>query len=52
MFAATRIASAVFSTQSCAALKSLANVMLSVTPGNVTGAYPVSKPGLEKISSQ
>ncbi len=43
--AASRIAFAVLPTHSCARPGSLSNVMLSVIPGNVTGAYPVSLPG-------
>lgn len=49
ILAATKMAAAVFSTHFCANSSSSSNVMLSVIPGNVTGAYPVSLPGAKIV---
>jgi hypothetical protein len=47
--AATRIAALVLPTHSCASSASWSNVIDSVMPGNVTGAYPVSLPGANSV---
>jgi hypothetical protein len=49
ILAATKIAALVFCTHSCANSASSSNVILSVIPGNVTGAYPVSRPGAKIV---
>ena len=49
ILAAAKIASLVLPTHSLASSTSSSKVMLSVIPGNVTGAYPVSLPGANSV---